>query len=733
MATPLQTETGASFTIPGTPVTIVWTGEPISTVLLTAVFTILNVIGFDPFFGLFDETRISQEKDQIGDLLQPMFEMLHAQGWSNDRGGDFDQFSDAEGTLQQDPHIWEQASRALQYDGPGICVALYDDGCPEGYDERFVYQWWVNAWGDGWSDAQRIAAWNAMLIGMGVTPRAWPVTGGGQIPLPTPEHPRIGGVLIIPPVVPYIPATDITPPPPYITALPTLTQEQVAYIQATSGYGQEYLDYLAGLPPQPPVYKAPVHIASQGWEWYYYPADAYRSAEHFSAGNIVYFGFDLVYPSQLLPGMFAPHLGGPPQVIEIPVVPLTPRVQPTDCPIGTHWSPRLGICVRNRQDEPPDDPHDCPLGSHWDQELQGCVPDFVPPQCPVGSHWDPNLEQCVQDDPPPPDPQPDPGDCNPDCLQAIAYTRQYFVDLFNQSNWYRDHVLHPEIKQAQDCCRQQQVVEIPRLQQQIDHLGHQQNLDRAFDEQWNEDQDARLRDLDQESKYRDQLIIDTLAPQIGQVAQRSQDCCRQQQQDINYFWQFFNYTWPVTLSEIYNAITQNIANFYNTTIVNQLNQLTTYVTNLVTTQVNNLNTYITNEVKRGVEALYIRWCDIAKVHLGMMMECWFEDNTNPPRPIGRAFAEMQDLQVVADMFHDLVEEQPKDKWAQTAQFGAAMWEQVAVEGKFFPSEGLFAPLPIAKFLYDRPDECERQNAFTGIRTPSLVQGERDPVKKPEKC
>jgi len=690
MATPLLLETGSSFQIPGTNVTIVWTGDPISTVLLTALFYGLQeLIGFDPFFGLFDETRISLEKDQIEDFWNPVFQQLHQQGYPQS-GADFQQFSDAEKFLKADPVIWAETQRALTQDMPYVCEALYPGGnCPEGYDERFVYQYWGNAWGDGWSAAQRISVWNGMLVGIGVTPRAWPVTGSEQ---PTPPAPPAPVPRPQPPSGPGGQTPGLPPAPQ--PAIPTLTYEQVQEILGTGGLGYDYIEYTSQNIPKPVQNVPAVHLASQGFEWYYFPTSPSPSVTYNYptlpnlevGGNIIYVGDRLVYPAQLIPGLYPPHLGGPPQVLEIPPAnpqpPSPPRPQPT----------------------PPLPPPQPPL----------------PPQPP-------------QEPPPPPAPPRPGGGCPIEC-------QNYANGLFDQatarinSDWdFKQHAIWPALQQQGQTIQAITSQVIPYFQQRIDAGDQDRENGQYNTQQRNIRQDQRLDALEKYTPTIGPAVTAQLLPPIQDLQRRLQDCCDRRVADLEkQFLQFLNsfnqfvFQFPSYVTETFNSLFQTYLTENNQTFWTQ-------IVNYVTTQTTNINCYINEQVKREVEALYIRWCDVGKVNMGMMLECWFEEQTARSLPYGCAWEGKTDLKHVSMNFNNLLKQQSTGEWITTAQDAKRTFD-AHLQGKWITDrEDFYLIEQEQEYVFDPAGECERQNAFVGIRLPKLLEGEPDPVKKPTKC
>src|SRR5262245_11834670 len=637
-------ETGTSFTIPGTGVTIVWTGDPISSIVLTALFYALQeIIGFDPFFGLFDPTRISLEKDKIENFWQPYFATLHDNGYSNDRGGDFNQASDAEATLKKAPIVWEETQRALQYDMPGVCKKLYDGPCPEGYDERFVYQYWWNEWGDVWSAAQRIGAWNGMLIGLGLQPRAWPVTGSEK---PRPPAPLLPYTPPPPAAIPIPGPTYTLLPPTYTPATPTLTPEQWDYIQSTAGLGQGFIDYAAAhaLPPPPPQGQ-PLLIQSQGIDWVYYKPFDNIDTRYFRPGVVVYAGDRLIYPDPIvLQGFFPPHLGGPPQVLTIPqpppVLEIPPRwplpPQPTPAPPYPSPAPQPPFPVPAPQPPfpvpAPQPPFPVPVPQ----------PPFPIPRPQPPSPW-PGPQPAPPEPPPPPPPPPAPPGCPPECETLVRRTSEILQERIDQDWHYKKEVLWPLANTAWNYTNHHAVVDIPRLYAQDDWLLVLLQQEHNYYSDWNTKQDQNLQDLNRQVAEIPAQQAQIWAPQISELWRRLQECCETRVQQLGN--QIVDLL--LTVNQFILTFPQQITNYitnYVTNVVNENNEhFWNCVTEYVTTQTTNIYCYLTQEVKRGVSYYLLNWCNHAQAYHGMEMECWFEPHTDTQFPYAEAWIDKEDF------------------------------------------------------------------------------------------
>lgn len=147
---------------------VVYTGDWTSTLIMTAISRIFkHVLGIDPFSWIFGEqTRINFQKEKIHDFWTPFVTRWHDDGMPL-VGRHFDIASDARGDIQKDAPLWAITQTSLR-DSAAFCkITTGKTNCPEGYAERFVYQYYWNVWGDGWTYEQMVIGWAATMMSLG--------------------------------------------------------------------------------------------------------------------------------------------------------------------------------------------------------------------------------------------------------------------------------------------------------------------------------------------------------------------------------------------------------------------------------------------------------------------------------------------------------------------------------------------------------------------------------------
>ena len=318
---------------------------------------------------------------------------------------------------------------------------------------------------------------------------------------------------------------------------------------------------------------------------------------------------------------------------------------------------------------------------------------------------------------------------------AINRGDEYLQQQIDALGHYRNVVTTPAIAANTQGLQNLQVLEIPRIWDDVNTIGHNQNLDRQFDSDWNTEQDQRIDQLGQQVLEIPAVIFDTLSPQIGDVARQSQECCRQQQGAINTFWQFFLNTWPITLVEIDQKIVNNITNFFNEHITNVFQQFTTYVNNYVTEQVTNINCYITNQVKRGVECFQYNWCQHARAHWPMMLECNFSRTARSNSYKPQAWEGKADFSYLLQRELDLGQQQRTGAYQALYQKAKETDEKYREYAQNHTIRDEFTMPSPPTWIFKEPNGCEEMVAELLLTLPSLLPQEPDPCKalKARKC
>ena len=699
MATPLTIETGATFTIPGTTITIVWTGEPISSALLSAIFVVFgeliedllgpiaeiwdDISGFlhfcilcDVLDAIFGEGRISKEKDNIQKFFTPYFVELHNLGWSNDRGSHFDEHADAEGDLRQDPIVWAESQQALRLDTPMIMDHMFGSNGPKGFDERFTYQYWDNAWGDGWSAEQRISAWNIMIIAMGLTPRGWPIINVGS-----PD-----------PIVPD-PEVTVACSPECVTYTETVRSElhasigTVQYVwvptlqsQVTSISGQVANIDFSKLPQiQGDVGNIQGRVGvieAQSLPYIQRQVDTQAARTN-------------VLETVRLPGI-EDTLAGAVHRVDAVFRDWFPYFQAQDLAFDTRAANDRAL--------------DAAVNARQDQTLIVLSNQIAACCSAVGGDDEVSIaeaEAIAQSE-----------------LRSFARTQE-LVD-------YNRTFTTPKVTylEAQNLFDQQQTY--PSFQRQIDSLGHQANLDRAANTQRNFDQDQRIRDLGNELEYKNKLITDQLGHQANLDRAAMQAQIDHLGHQINLLRQELSTAITNNNTSLITQIQNWVTNFVAGSIEN--NNATFFVTiqNYVTTIVQTCCDRVQDGVGRALECFRYNWCGHAKVYQGMELECWYEDNTENAYEWDEGYETPDNLTEIVNGYADAWSAQSTGRYKDAADRAAFLYTSLYDNLEIPTLPATWPQDNPHEYIYDAPDPIERASSEITFNVPVLLPGETAP-------
>lgn len=699
MANPLTIETGTSFTIPGTTITIVWTGDPISSALLTALFTVFgelvgrflgplteiwsDISSFlhlcpicDVLDAIFGEGRISKEKHNIQKFFTPFFEELHAQGWTNDRGSHFDEHADAERDLRQDSIVWDESQRALRLDTPMIMNHMFGSDGPTGFDERFTYQYWDNAWGDGWSTAQRVSAWNIMIVAMGLTPRGWPIINVG-VPGPIDPDPEV----------------IVGCSPECVEVAETVRRELHALIGTVQFVWiptlQSQITSISGQVANIDFSKLP---KIQG-----------------DVGNVqgrvgVIENQSLPYVQQQVNTQAART-----NVLEIDKV---PRLETSAARSSTRIDnlesqtvPQLRSYVDALNREVGvNEARQYQWNSGQDAYLNNILPRLSA------------LEQGGSGE----------DGCDPECTRAIAESESRQFARTQELHDYNRSFTTPKVLYLESQNLALQTQTIPNLQRDLRGLNEEVGVRDQRQTDWNRRQDGQIQEVDRRVLEIPQAQASIWQPKIDQAVSQARACCDS-----------LNTEMGVRYLQLINLINSSINNFSS--------QIQTYITNYVASQITNNNNsffitiqnYVTTTVQtccdrvvdgaaRGLECLKVNLCSMFKATLGMGLECYFEDHTKRSDVYKGAWDGKTDFKFLYSQQASLRKTQRTGPLLAAYQ-KAKEADRLARSYKPFHTERDEFTMPLPEGgIFAEPDGPERETSNLVIRQPALLPQEADP-------
>ncbi len=641
-----------------------------------------QLFGFDPFSFLFSPPqRINLEKGQIENYFDPIFNRLHSIGYPQ-VGNHYDIFSDAQRDLQNDPILWDMTQRILS-SGDSECLAkkvFPEKWDADGFQKRMVYQYFDNAWGDGWTYEMMQIAWDATLCSVGCVPKAFPLP-----PKPPPN------------------AFDATVPYNQITASglkwvqSSRTWLQVPLRPQFVYYGQTDTAYYMGHPVSK-LYYTPLETygpalntgyattpydieLANGLSWHgpsqqWIPVDFHPQAIFHGPSQQMYYLNRAVTPSQYAWLMkYGPI---PPNVLEVPSLDSPPPPAPGPHPNPPTPSPQPPAPTPTPQPPTPEPPGPCTLAEACQQLVdvrtalnqccnQSALDDQV--QYEMIRSLSARLQEC----------------CARIDQQAGVHAQQH------QEMWRA-------IQQAQQCCdtlRSQTQDSLRNLQDQISRQGQRLNqLEQglADEEARRQQADQRLRD---EAERAGRYLDDKIGGQQVQLT----------------------------------TITNNIINLQVYLNVS-LNNLFTTITNNYKTYVTEgdkvICNYIDKKVKREVECIETEVCDVAREIVGKALECWFDANTAEPRPTGLAFDSWDGIRPAAQAFGRVLTEQSTGEYQEACRVASANYRRIL--GGERPSGEMtgWRPSPPVTYVYDDPTGPGVEQMRLRARTVKLLPGEVDP-------